>query len=93
MADPITPAISERICAHMNEDHAEAVALYATAFGGLTNVTAARMDAIDPEGMDLTADIEGATTPVRIAFERTLTDSEDAHQILIAMVRQARSGQ
>ena len=28
-ADPITPAISDRICAHMNDDHAEAVLLYA----------------------------------------------------------------
>jgi putative heme iron utilization protein len=31
------------------------------------------------------------TTTVRIDFERSLTDSEDAHQTLIAMVRQARS--
>ncbi len=91
MADPITPAISDRICKHMNEDHAEAVALYATVYGGLSNVTAAQMKAIDPEGMDLTAEVDGAATAVRVTFKHQLQDSEDAHQTLIAMVRQARS--
>jgi putative heme iron utilization protein len=33
---------------------------------------------------------EEATT-IRVPFERSLTDSEDAHQVLIAMVRQARA--
>ena len=91
MADPITPAISDRICKHMNEDHAEAVALYATVYGGLSNVSTAQMKAIDPEGMDLTAEVDGTETPVRVTFEHQLQDSEDAHQTLIAMVRQARA--
>ncbi|MEO0854546.1 MAG: DUF2470 domain-containing protein [Cyanobacteria bacterium J06648_11] len=93
MADPITPTISDRICAHMNDDHAEAIALYAKFFGQLEGVSAAQMKAIDPQGMDLIAEVEGgASHPVRIAFERELTDSEDAHQMLIAMVKQARTG-
>ncbi|HEY9618712.1 MAG TPA: DUF2470 domain-containing protein, partial [Microcoleaceae cyanobacterium] len=25
MSDPITPEVSQRICKHMNDDHAEAV--------------------------------------------------------------------
>ena len=90
MADPITPAVSDRICKHMNDDHAEAVALYAQVYGGLKTATAAQMKAIDPKGMDLIAEVEGAATPVRVTFERELQDSEDAHQTLIAMVRQAR---
>jgi len=36
MADPLTPAISDRICKHMNEDHASAIALYAQVFGQQT---------------------------------------------------------
>ena len=28
-ADPLTPAVSDRICKHMNDDHAEAVLAYA----------------------------------------------------------------
>jgi putative heme iron utilization protein len=89
MADPITPAISDRICKHMNDDHAEAITLYAKAFGKV-DATAAELLAIDPEGMDLSAQVNEQTVPVRIAFDHILTDSEDAHQTLIAMVRQAR---
>lgn len=91
MADAITPAVSDRICKHMNEDHADAVALYARIFGQMPAVTAAQMQAIDPEGMDLLVQVEGSTQPVRIPFDHHLQDSEDAHQTLIAMVRQARS--
>lgn len=91
MADPITPAISDRICKHMNEDHADAILLYAKVYGHLTDATAAQLKSIDPEGMDLTAQVSGTPTPVRIAFDHTLQDSEDAHQTLIAMVRQART--
>ncbi|WP_017326849.1 DUF2470 domain-containing protein [Synechococcus sp. PCC 7336] len=91
MADPITPAISDRICQHMNDDHAEAIALYATVYGGVANVSAAHLEAIDPQGMDITATVNGRATSVRVAFDRQLKDSEDAHQTLIAMVRQART--
>jgi len=90
MADVITPAVSDRICKHMNEDHADAVALYARVFGQLPGVTAAQMQAIDPEGMDLLAEVEGTSQPVRILFDHCLQDSEDAHHTLIEMVKQAR---
>lgn len=90
MSDLITPAISDRICKHMNEDHAEAIVLYAKAFGNTPNAESAKMMAIDPQGMDLMAQVAGEATPIRIQFERTLQDSEDAHQTLIAMVKQAR---
>ena len=90
MADVITPAISDRICKHMNEDHAEAIVLYAKVFGNTPNAESAKMEAIDPQGMDLTASVAGQETPVRIEFDHTLQDSEDAHQTLIEMVKQAR---
>lgn len=91
MADALTPEISDRICKHMNDDHAEAIALYAQVFGGLEAVTAAEMVAIDSEGMNLLVQVSEGQTPVRIPFDHTLQDSEDAHQTLIAMVRQART--
>ena len=90
MADVITPAISDRICKHMNEDHSEAIALYAKVFGNSPDAESARMMTIDPQGMDLTVQIAGQPTPVRIEFDHTLKDSEDAHQTLITMVKQAR---
>lgn len=90
MSDAFSPEVSDRICKHMNEDHADAVALYAKAFGGITDCTAAEMQKIDAEGMDLIAQVQGKDQPVRIRFDHELKDSEDAHQTLIAMVKQAR---
>lgn len=90
MADPITPEVSQRICQHMNDDHADAIALYARVYGKLAAVTAAKMDSIDPEGMNLMTQVNGHETPIRITFDHVLQDSEDAHQTLIAMVKQAR---
>ena len=91
MADVITPQISDRICKHMNEDHGEAIVLYAKAFGNTPEAESAKMLAIDPTGMDLIVQVEGEPKPVRVAFDHTLEDSEDAHQTLITMVKQARS--
>lgn len=74
----------------MNDDHADAVVIYAKVFGGVTDASAAEMLSIDAQGMDLTAQVNGETVPVRIQFDHVLTDAEDAHQTLIAMVKQAR---
>ena len=90
MADPITPEVSQRICKHMNEDHADAIALYAKLYGNAPDATAAQMQSIDPEGMDLITQVNGEAVSLRIVFDHVLQDSEDAHQTLIAMVRQAR---
>jgi len=90
MSDNFSAEISSRICTHMNEDHANAVVLYAQAFGGITDATTAQMLSIDSEGMNLTAQVNTETVPVRIQFDHTLVDSEDAHQTLITMVKQGR---
>lgn len=91
MSEQITAEVSERICQHMNEDHANAVLLYAQVFGGSPDATAAEMVSIDGKGMNLTAQVSGAAVPVRIDFERTLEGAEDAHHTLIAMGKEARS--
>jgi putative heme iron utilization protein len=93
MADAISPQISDRICKHMNEDHADAIALYAQVFGQLTAVNAAEMVRIDPQGMDLNVQMNGGHQLLRIEFDHELQDSEDAHQTLIAMVKEARQRQ
>lgn len=87
MAEPITSAVSDRICKHMNKDHAEAVLFYATTYGNLPSATAATLNAIDPEGMDLTATVEGQPQSVRVAFDHTLAGAEDAHHTLVAMLK------
>jgi putative heme iron utilization protein len=90
MSDQLSPEVSSRICKHMNEDHANAVLLYAQFFGGVPQATAAQMLAIDAQGMDLTTQANGDSLPVRIQFDHVLADSEDAHHTLIAMMKQAR---
>ncbi|NEO28382.1 MAG: DUF2470 domain-containing protein [Kamptonema sp. SIO4C4] len=91
MADPLTPEISDRICAHMNDDHADAIALYAKTYGKMPDAEAAKMLSIDAEGMNLHATRNGETVPLRITFDHALQDSEDAHHTLIAMVKAART--
>jgi putative heme iron utilization protein len=82
-ADPLTPAVSERICRHMNDDHASAVLAFAHHFAGLPAATSARMVAVAPQAMTL--DVDGAS--VEVPFDHPLTDSEDAHRTLVAMLR------
>jgi putative heme iron utilization protein len=90
MSESFSPEISNRICQHMNEDHADAVLLYARVFGNSAAATAAKMVSIDADGMNLLAQINETATPVRVPFDHPLQDAEDAHQTLIAMVKEAK---
>lgn len=90
MSETINTAISDRICKHMNEDHSDAVALYAKVFGNSPNTEKATMISIDSQGMNLSTQIAGKTVPVRVEFDHTLQDAEDAHHTLIGMLKQAR---
>jgi putative heme iron utilization protein len=87
-ADPITTAVSDRICKHMNEDHAEAVVAYARYYGGLSDATTAQMLAIRPEAMEL--EVDGQS--LEVAFDHPLSDSEDAHRTLVEMLRKMPKG-
>ncbi|AFZ42570.1 hypothetical protein PCC7418_0336 [Halothece sp. PCC 7418] len=90
MADPLTPQISDRICQHMNEDHSDAVLLYAKTFGKTPEAESAILNSVDTDGMNLSATVGGTSIPLRIPFDHPLQDSEDAHHTLIAMVKQAK---
>ncbi|HEY9635647.1 MAG TPA: DUF2470 domain-containing protein [Coleofasciculaceae cyanobacterium] len=92
MSEQFSPEVSDRICKHMNEDHADAVALYARSFGNSPDTEAAQMVSIDAEGMNLMTQVNGTSLPLRIQFDHVLKDAEDAHYTLIAMVKQARTG-
>jgi putative heme iron utilization protein len=90
MSEAFSTEISARICKHMNEDHANAIALYAQTFGKSPNTEAAQLLSIDAQGMNLSAEIKGSSIPIRIEFDHQLKDAEDAHHTLIDMVKQAR---
>ena len=91
LADPLTPTLSDRICNHMNDEQSEAVVRYAQGFGDRPQTEKAQMVAVDPQVMDLSIEVQETMEMLRIPFHHVLQDSEDAHQTLIAMVRQART--
>lgn len=82
-ADPLSPAVSDRICKHMNEDHAAAVVAYARHYGGISDAKTATMCKVGVEAMEL--EVDGK--PVQVRFDHPLSDSEDAHRTLVAMLR------
>jgi putative heme iron utilization protein len=86
--DPLTEAVSERICRHMNKDHAEAVLAYARHYGGAVEARSARMLRVNPDAMEL--DVDGST--VRVSFDHVLSDSDDAHRTLVAMLKALPNG-
>lgn len=90
VSEAFSPAISDRICGHMNQDHGDAVLVYAQYFGKVSDASAAEMKSIDAKGMDLSAQVNGETVPVRVNFDRTLKDAKEAHVILVEMLKRVR---
>lgn len=75
------------VVAHMNDDHADAIALYATKLAKQP-AGSWRMTGIDPGGIDLTLGARG----VRISFAQPVLSPGDARRTLVQLVEQARTG-
>lgn len=75
------------IVEHMNEDHADAVELYATALAD-GSPGPWRMVGIDPEGFDIV--LEGAGR--RILFAEPITSPAEARKELVRLAAEARAG-
>jgi putative heme iron utilization protein len=73
------------IVRHMNEDHADAVDLYATRLLGRAG-EGWRMTGVDPEGADLRRGGEVA----RLPFDKPVRDAETARVELVRLVKRAR---
>ena len=80
----------DAVVAHMNEDHTDAVLLYARELGTCSRATTATMVDIDELGIALEVQEDGAAKPVRIDFHRPLSGVADARRTLIAMAAEAR---
>lgn len=74
------------IVAHMNEDHAGALELYATELCGAPGGPW-RMTGIDPEGCDITCDGEAC----RVLFATRVTSPGEARQELVRLAAEART--
>jgi len=76
----------QSVVSHMNEDHADAIELYATRLLG-GGAGAWRMTGIDPEGCDL---VLGARA-LRLPFGSRVTSGDDARKELVRLVGIARA--
>jgi heme iron utilization protein len=85
-AAPALAAAEAEIVAHMNDDHAEAVALYAERLCGRAGGAGWRMTGIDPEGADLRRGGEIA----RVDFAAPVEDPPSARKELIRLAKEAR---
>ncbi len=74
------------ICAHMNDDHADAVRLYATRLLGAPDADW-RCAGCDPEGLELQHDL----TALRLPFPQRVTAPGVLRQVLKRMAEAARS--
>ena len=89
MTETITTAVSDRICKHMNQDHGDALVLYAEFFGKVSNIKSAKMLSIDHQAMYLGLD-DRSDQPLKIEFDHSLKDAQDAHHTLVNMLQEAR---
>lgn len=77
--------MEEGAVGHMNEDHLEAIELYARVFGK-AEAGAWRMATLDPEGMDLVS----GDKVCRVWFPKPLENAGDLRKVLVQMASQAR---
>lgn len=98
LIDTVEAALADReadILEHMNSDHADAVALYATKLLGQKPAgegMAWRLTGVDPEGCDLKILGEGGGGRVaRLDFSRRIADADAARGELVRLVKQARA--
>jgi putative heme iron utilization protein len=85
-----SPASEGAMIAHMNAEHADANLLYVQVYGHLGQATAARLLALDKDGMELDVTLPEGTTRLRLPFDHRLHDEHDAERTLVAMARYAQ---
>lgn len=88
IADPVAP-FARGICDHMNEDHADALTLYASAFAGIEPESASMTD-VDRDGFDIIAVSEGHHRHIRIPFSFSVATTDEVRAAMIGLLREAR---
>jgi hypothetical protein len=88
--DPLAPHAAG-ILRHMNEDHADALVVYARAFTRATEAERSVMTAIDRYGFEMSVTTANGPRPARIAFTTRIATPTEARAALVALVREARA--
>ncbi len=89
-ADPLI-VDAKGIVAHMNEDHRNALPLYAEAFSRSGPVPEAVMTGVDRYGFEMSVTTDQGPRPVRIAFEQPVADPTEVRTAMVALLKQARA--
>jgi putative heme iron utilization protein len=90
VAPPVVPGLAEaepEVLAHMNQDHGDAIQLYASKLLGLPGGPW-QMTGLDAEGLDLKCRGQVA----RLAFAQPLQSAGEIRARLVDLARQARAG-
>jgi putative heme iron utilization protein len=80
------------IIRHMNAGHADALLLLAQTFGG-AEAQEALMTSVDRLGFQVRLKTQEGIRGARIAFSREVNSPAETRQVLVEMVKQARSAQ
>ena len=88
--DPIAPH-EDAIVSHMNEDHADALVLYARAFTRAAEAKEVTMVSCDRLGFELSVQTDKGPRPARVAFDEPIATADEARQGMIALLKRARA--
>ncbi|MEM7377039.1 MAG: DUF2470 domain-containing protein [Pseudomonadota bacterium] len=83
----VTPAEMQRIVNHMNEDHADALVLYAHAYAARPDVTEATMLGLTPTTIELGL---SGDTRLSVPLTRPIDTAHEAHRVLVDMAIEGR---
>lgn len=86
--DPVTPAAARAI-AHLNADHADALAAMARAFGGYPDANEAVCTGIDRYGLDARVHTPRGIAYTRVGFPEPLTSAEQLRSVTAELARAA----
>lgn len=90
LPDPVAPA-APGIIRHLNNDHVEALVVYAQAFGGAPDATFASAVGADRYGFDLLADTPQGRRALRVDFSEPVRDPDEVREASIALLREGRA--
>jgi hypothetical protein len=87
--DPLRGAAT-RIIRHMNDDHADTMVLYCTAFTQASDASEVTMTGVDRYGFEMSVMTDKGPRPIRLAFSQPLTSADQVRKELVALAKQAR---
>ena len=87
--DPIA-AVADRIISHMNEDHADTMALYCRAFTKATEATEVVMTGVDRYGFEMSVKTSQGPRPIRLPFDEEVSTANEIRKAMVALADRAR---